>query len=212
MITIIWDWNGTLLKDIDLCVNTMNKLLDARNLPQINHAVYREVFSFPVKDYYQTIGFDFTKEDFDIPAHQYIDLYYQGFDGCSLQNDTEKVLDYFRQKNVRQFVLSAMEHGMLEKTLKAKEIFEYFEGVAGLTDHLAVSKVDQGKMLIGKFNIELAETWMIGDTVHDFEVASEMGVKCVLIADGHQSEERLLKTGAPVLQNIGQLLNSNLFF
>ena len=212
MTTIIWDWNGTLLNDIDLCVNTMNKLLGARNLPLINQLVYRGVFSFPVKDYYQTIGFDFSKEDFEIPAHQYIDLYYQGFDGCSLQNDTEKVLDYFRQKNVRQFVLSAMEHGMLEKTLKAKEIFEYFEGVAGLTDHLAVSKVDQGKMLIGKFNIEPTKTWMIGDTTHDFEVATEMGVKCVLIADGHQSEERLLKTGAPVLQNIGQLLNSNLFF
>lgn len=212
MTTIIWDWNGTLLNDIDLCVNTMNKLLNARNLPLINQSVYRGVFSFPVKDYYQTIGFDFSKEDFEIPAHQYIDLYYEGFDGCSLQNETEKVLDYFRQKNVRQFVLSAMEHGMLEKTLKAKGIFEYFEGVAGLTDHLAVSKVDQGKMLIGKFKIEPAETWMIGDTVHDFEVASEMGVKCVLIADGHQSEERLLKTGAPVLKNIGQLLSSNFSF
>ena len=212
MTTIIWDWNGTLLNDIDLCVNTMNKLLKTRNLPFITQNVYRKVFSFPVKDYYQTIGFDFTKEDFDIPAHQYIDLYYECFDGCSLQNETEKVLDYFRQKNVRQFVLSAMEHGMLEKTLKAKGIFEYFEGVAGLTDHLAVSKVDQGKMLISKFSIEPAETWMIGDTVHDFEVASEMGVKCILIADGHQSEERLMKTGAPVLQNIGQLLNNNFQF
>ncbi len=212
MTTIIWDWNGTLLNDIDLCVNTMNKLLKARNLPLINHAVYRGVFSFPVKDYYQAIGFDFSKEDFDIPAHQYIDLYYEGFEGCSLQNETETVLDYYRKKNVRQFVLSAMEHGMLEKTLKAKGIFEYFEGVAGLTDHLAVSKVDQGKMLIGKYKIEPAATWMIGDTVHDFEVAAEMGVKCILIADGHQSEARLLKTGAPVLKNIGQLLNSDFHF
>lgn len=212
MTTIIWDWNGTLLNDIDLCVKSMNKLLKARNLPQISQNVYRDVFSFPVKDYYQTIGFDFSKEDFETPAHQYIDLYYEGFDGCSLQNETEKVLDYFWQKKIRQFVLSAMEHRMLEKTLKAKGIFGYFEGVAGLTDHLAVSKVDQGKLLIGKFNIEPAETWIIGDTVHDFEVASEMGVKCILIADGHQSEERLLKTGAPVLQNIGQLLSSNFPF
>jgi phosphoglycolate phosphatase len=53
---------------------------------------------------------------------------------------------------------------------------------------------------------------MIGDTVHDFEVASEMGVKCILIADGHQSEERLLKTNVPVLKNIGQLLSSNIPF
>jgi phosphoglycolate phosphatase len=212
MKTIIWDWNGTLLNDIDLCVSSMNKLLKARDMLPIDTLIYREVFSFPVKDYYQTIGFDFAKEDFEVPAHQYIDLYYEGFDSCSLQKNTEKVLQHFKHGGVRQFVLSAMEHGMLEKTLKAKGIFDFFEGIAGLTDHLAVSKVEQGKILIKKFNIESENTCLIGDTTHDFEVASEIGVKCILIADGHQTEERLKKTGVPVLLNIGQLLKSDFSF
>ena len=207
MNTIIWDWNGTLLNDTDYCVSTMNALLSDRDLPLLDTKKYREVFSFPVKDYYQTIGFDFRKEDFSIPAHQYIDLYNRGFDLCSLQESAVEVLNFFRTKGVRQFVLSAMEHEMLEKTLNKKGILHFFEGVAGLTDHYAVSKVDQGKMLMKKFGIERENTWLIGDTVHDFEVADALEITCVLVADGHQSAERLQETGSKVIENLRQLIS-----
>ncbi len=212
MNTIIWDWNGTLLNDTDYCVSTMNSLLADRGLPLLDTKKYREVFSFPVKEYYQTIGFDFSKEDFSVPAHQYIDLYNRGFDQCLLQDSTVEALHFFRAKGVRQFVLSAMEHEMLEKTLSQKGILHFFEGVAGLTDHYAVSKVDQGKMLLKNFGIEQAKTWLIGDTVHDFEVADALGITCVLVADGHQSAERLHETGAKVIENLKQLISSEFQF
>lgn len=211
MNSIIWDWNGTLLNDVELCISSVNSLLKDRNLPLINTKKYKEVFSFPVKEYYKTLGFDFEAEDFSIPAHQYIDLYYAGFDSCSLQKNTVEVLTHFREKGIRQFVLSAMEHKMLEKTLKIKGIFHFFEGVAGLKDHYAVSKVDVGKQLILDFKIEQDKTWMIGDTTHDFEVAHQLGVKCILIADGHQTSERLEKTGGTVIESLNGLISLNNF-
>ena len=42
------------------------------------------------------------------------------------------------------------------------------------------------------------ETLMIGDTVHDYEVAKEIGSDCILIASGHQNYDILAKTGAEV--------------
>jgi len=48
---------------------------------------------------------------------------------------------------------------------------------------------------------------LIGDTVHDFEVATELGCKCVLIANGHQSCEILQSTGVLVLDRLGKLLD-----
>jgi phosphoglycolate phosphatase len=209
MNSVIWDWNGTLLNDIDLCISSINKLLNDRKIPQINKETYKEVFSFPVKEYYKTIGFDFEKEDFSIPAHQFIDLYNESFDSCSLQKSAIEVLTYFRKNGVRQFVLSAMEHEMLEKTLEMKGITHFFEGVAGLKDHYAVSKIDQGKQLISDFKIDLEKTWLIGDTTHDFEVATELGIKCILIADGHQSTERLMQTGGIVIGDLKQLIAGN---
>lgn len=205
MATIIYDWNGTLLNDLDLCIDTINTLLKKRSLKLLDHDSYKEVFSFPVKNYYEAIGFDFAKEDFAIPAKEFIDLYDSRVENCPLHLSALEVLESFKNKGYRQFVLSAMKQPMLEKTLKHNSIFSYFEAVAGLNDHYAVSKIERGRQLINDFKIAPEDAWMIGDTNHDFEVAGELGLNCVLIADGHQSFERLKETGAPVLPGLKNL-------
>lgn len=207
--TVIWDWNGTLLNDLSLCISSINLLLGKRKLPLLNKALYQEVFSFPVKDYYTAIGFDFDTEDFSGPAHEFIELYEAGVEKCLLHPAAIRVLTYFREKGCRQFVLSAMHQDMLERTLKLNGIDHYFDGIAGLNDHYAVSKEERGKWLLKEFNIERENSWLIGDTNHDFEVAKAMGVNCILIADGHQSETRLKSTGALVLGNLYDIMKVN---
>lgn len=204
--TIIWDWNGTLLNDLELCVASINMLLENRKLLKLDTQKYKEAFSFPVRDYYETIGFDFSKEDFEVPAIEFIELYESQVENCTLQTGTLDVLNFFKEKETRQFVLSAMHQDMLVKTLKSNSIYQYFEGVAGLSDHYAVSKVERGRQLISEFKIEKENAWIIGDTIHDFEVAHELGIRCILVADGHQSEERLKNTGALVLNNLSGLM------
>ena len=209
--SVIWDWNGTLLNDLDFCVSTINTLLKRRDLPLLNPELYKEVFSFPVKDYYQVIGFDFEKEDFAIPAREFIDLYDSGVKNCSLHNAAIEVLKHFQNLGIRQFVLSAMKQNMLEQTLKQQNIFHFFEGVAGLNDHYANSKIERGEELIAEFNIEKSNAWIIGDTIHDFEVAESLGIRCILIADGHQSEERLKTTNAKLVGSLKKLMIKGIF-
>lgn len=210
MQSIIWDWNGTLLNDLDFCISTINTQLKKRNLQPVTHDVYKAVFSFPIKDYYKTIGFNFETEDFETQAHEYINLYNRGVKNCTLHRSVIETLRYFKEKGIRQFVLSAMQHNMLEQTLKQQGIYNYFEGVAGLDDHYAASKIERGKQLISAFKINTEKSTIIGDTIHDFEVAEQLGIDCILIADGHQSEERLKNTGVPVLPTIDALLNFKL--
>ena len=205
MQSIIWDWNGTLLNDLDFCITTINKLLKKRRLELVTHQSYKAVFSFPVKDYYEAIGFDFDNEDFTIPAREFIDIYNAGVKNCNLHLSAIDVLSYFKEKGIRQFVLSAMQQNMLNETLKQQGISDYFEGVAGLNDHYAASKIERGEQLISQYNINKENSTIIGDTIHDFEVAEQLGLNCILIADGHQSEERLQKTGAQVISELNKL-------
>ncbi len=209
MAAVIWDWNGTLLNDLEHCISTINILLKNRNLALLNNSIYREVFSFPVKDYYHKIGFDFNKEDFAIPAREFIDLYNAGVNTCPLHYSAVEVLTFFRENGFRQFVLSAMKQNMLDQTLKHHNIYNYFEGVAGLNDHYAVSKIERGQQLMQEFGIEKSGTFIVGDTLHDFEVAEELGIRCILVADGHQSEERLRNTGTTVIADLKQLIQLN---
>lgn len=205
MHTIIWDWNGTLLNDLDFCISTINNLLAKRKLPLLNRTSYKEAFTFPVKDYYATIGFDFNQEDFAIPAKEFINLYDKGVENCSLHKSAKDILNHFKSKGTRQFILSAMKQNMLEQTLQHNSISNFFDGIYGLDNHFAVSKIERGLQLISENEINKQQTIIVGDTIHDFEVADQLGINCVLIADGHQSKVRLKKTGVVVLDNLKQL-------
>ena len=202
MQTIIWDWNGTLLNDLDFCISTINVLLKKRQLNLLDHYSYKEAFSFPVKDYYESIGFDFSKEDFSVAAQEYMDIYNAGVTNCKLHSGVIDTLEHFKNRGVRQFVLSAMQPDMLAHTLKHQNIFDYFDGIAGLNDHYAASKVERGKQFISELNVDKAQATIIGDTNHDFEVAQQLEVDCILVADGHQSKERLEATGAKVIDEL----------
>ena len=80
--TIIWDWNGTLLDDAEICLTAINKMLKARNLPELNLEKYRTVFTFPVIEYYKEVGFDFTLEEWDPVAMEFIRQYINALPNC----------------------------------------------------------------------------------------------------------------------------------
>ena len=76
---IIWDYNGTLLNDLEIGIESINLMLSKRNLPLLTSESYREVFTFPVKDYYEKVGFDFEKENWDLTAQEFITNYTKAF-------------------------------------------------------------------------------------------------------------------------------------
>ena len=49
---LIWDWNGTILMDVQECFDIANHMLAARGIPCIKDMnPYRDVFGFPIKAY-----------------------------------------------------------------------------------------------------------------------------------------------------------------
>lgn len=203
--SIIWDWNGTLLDDVDIAVAIINQLLCQRGLKPIAYEHYLEVFTFPVRDYYEQVGFDLKNEPFEIPAYQFIAGYNEAVETCGLHREAIAALRRLKNLGCRQFILSAMEQQQLEKTVDQNEISPFFEDLCGLNHHFATSKVEIGRNLIINRKLNPEMTLLIGDTIHDFEVAQAIGTNCILIAKGHQSKKRLLNTGAIVLNNLDEI-------
>jgi phosphoglycolate phosphatase len=79
---------------------------------------------------------------------------------------------------------------------------KYFTHVVGLDNIYAASKLHLGKELMNRLGNGKGETLLIGDTLHDYEVASEIGADCILIANGHQSKEKLLAVANNVYDTI----------
>jgi len=124
---------------------------------------------------------------------------------CGLHNEVVPLLTRLQNQGCRQFILSAMEQQQLVKTVNDNGIHLYFEDLCGLDNHYATSKVDNGKSLISENGLNPENILMIGDTIHDYEVAQAIGCKCVLVAKGHQSKERLLSSGATVVNSLDEI-------
>ncbi|GMT45137.1 MAG: phosphatase [bacterium] len=205
---IIWDWNGTLLNDVQMCVNCINVLLEKRNLTRLSLETYRSVFSFPVRDYYEQIGFDFVREDFEVPAKEFMDLYHRFLPETSLFSCAGKVLAYFKRKGYSQLVLSAMEHNSLIKTLEEKGILDYFDAVSGIDNIYAGSKQEMARAFLDSLGLNNHNMVLVGDTLHDREVALALGIDYLLVAAGHQSKSRLLEKTDKVVDMLSEVVEN----
>lgn len=204
---IIWDWNGTLLDDVELAVDVMNRLLQKRSLPLINKEGYRDIFTFPVVDYYAKLGFHFELESFEKLAGEYITGYNSEIHQFRLFDGAEEVLDSIRVSGIGQSILSASQEKELKYAVDSLNIHEFFFKIIGLNNHYAVSKVQRGKELLADLRLVPDEVLLIGDTVHDYEVSKALGCDCLLICNGHQNYQKLAGCNASIVETIYQVID-----
>ncbi len=202
---VIWDFNGTILDDVETGILSVNKLLSDRGLPTIaGKEQYRGVFGFPIKSYYERLGFDFEREPYEVIAPLWVEQYMINVKKASVFEDTRRAIELFSRWGIPQTVLSATERDMLLGQLSELGLADAFEEILGREDIHAASKES------------IALTWreahpkdralLIGDTDHDLQVARAIGADCALISRGHQAEEYLCSLGAEVYPTVESLI------
>lgn len=197
---IIWDWNGTLLDDVDFVVEVVGKILDEHDMPRITRENYLEVFCFPVSEYYKRIGFDFEKHSFEKLSEKFVTGYKAGLKGTQLHQGVKDLLHNLKLNKVSHSMLSATQQDYLHEQLEHFGIRHFFDHIYGLSNYHAKGKVERGLELIKDTGIPKDKTILVGDTDHDLEVGKEMGIEVLLLGDGHQSYERLCALHSKVLK------------
>lgn len=95
----IWDFNGTILDDVELGMNCVNTLLSERGLPVIpSREVYRKRFDFPIIDYYRELGFDFERDPYEELAQLWIDLYMRDLEDAKMFEGAERAFEFFEKR------------------------------------------------------------------------------------------------------------------
>ncbi len=202
---ILWDFNGTVLDDVEIGIESVNLLLCRRGKRPISGVEeYRQVFGFPIREYYERVGFDFSAESYDEVAPLWVAEYMKRMPRAKVFGDVVSTAEAFRTLGLKQTVLSATKREMLCDQLEFLGLSGLFDAVYGLDNIKAESKM------------ALACRWreknpdaiplVIGDTVHDADVAKGCGFDCILVPRGHQSREVLEKTGLPMAENLTAVL------
>lgn len=203
---LFWDFNGTLFDDVEAGIKAVNKMLEERGLDVIpSTEKYRDIFDFPVIDYYRALGFDFDKEPYyEVLAPMWVELYNKYSLESTLCRGVGETLEAVRLAGVKQVLFSATEINMLTCQLRSLSIEDSFDEVIGIDNIHAGGKLHLAK----KWREEHpdARVLYVGDTVHDAENARVLGADCLLYVGGHQSRERLAKCGYPLIENISDVM------
>ena len=200
---VIWDWNGTLLDDTELCYQIANDMRQERGMRLMRDVEeYRTYFTFPVIDYYRRMGYSFETEPFENISRQFVAMYAERFPLCPLQPCVEEALSAVLATGARQVLLSATGQEKLDEQVAHFQLNRYFERVIGGQNNLAHGKADYAVEFLRESGVEPARALFVGDTDHDFEIASSIGCGCALLIPGHQTREHLLSLGARLMESL----------
>ena len=184
---VIFDWNGTLLDDVDCCYRTIVDLMVFYRMPPLSLDEYLAKFRFPVEEYYVEIGFDFSLHSFAELAEKWINLYRGNHKYMRLYPDIPVFLDDLAATGAKAHILTAAFEADVHQLTERYEIRHHFAHIYGQNNHHAISKMLRGRELLHQIDASVADLVLVGDTDHDAEVALELGIDAVLLDQGHQA-------------------------
>ena len=204
---VFFDFNGTIIDDLDLCLELLNDILRKHKRPLVDINRYRDIFTFPIRDYYIAAGVDFTQDTYEELAIDFINKYQPRSLECNLFKGLEETFKELNEIGVNCYILSASQRSNLYEQCESFGIVKYFKDILGIDNIHAASKVHIGINYIKESQINPEEAIFIGDTTHDYEVAQAMGLRCYLVKCGHQSVGKLSTVGAPIIDSTCNILD-----
>lgn len=208
---IIWDWNGTLVDDVDVTVECVNDTLKAYGLPTTDRQEYLDVITPSMEEYYGRM--------IDLSVHPLTEIlshfqsgYAKRLGKLKLQNGAEDVLNHLKSIGAHQYIVSSFEQSALVRDVNLFNIASLFDEISGAGDILCGSKTDRAKQITDHAKLSGCPVY-IGDSISDYNTAKGAGCDCILIAKGHQKKSDLEKLpqydgySVRVLDDISQIIS-----
>jgi phosphoglycolate phosphatase-like HAD superfamily hydrolase len=205
---IVWDWNGTLLNDIDAVVEATNEVFASYDLPPIGIEAFRAAYTRPIwVSYERMLGrqlHDGEWERLDLTFH---DSYHRLMERCRLAADARHTLDTLAGAGHTQSLLSMWRHDRLAVAVREHGIEDAFRRVDGLRpEEAGASKAEFLVRHLAAMAVDGADVLLIGDSVDDALAARQTGARAVLYTGGMQARVDLDRFGVPVIDRLSDVV------
>ncbi|MBM7172298.1 HAD family hydrolase [Streptomyces sp. G44] len=203
---IVWDWNGTLLHDIDAVIEATNASFAEIGLEPITLERYRELYCVPIPRFYERLlgrlPSDAEWRVMDAVFHKH---YWARAEGCGLAEGAARLLAERRADGRTQSLLSLAPHEHLVPIVRRHGIQEHFVRIDGRTDDSHAGKAERMVRHLAALEDVVAaadRVVVIGDAVDDAVAAAHVGARAVLYTGGSHSRASLETAGVPVVDSL----------
>ena len=199
---IIFDFNGTVIDDVQLCLDLLNEMLIKENLKTFDVEGYKEIFTFPIVEYYKRAGFTFVNRSFKEMSEWFVKKYQPASFNCNLYPNVREEITSLKERGYKVILLSASQIDNLLEQTNRFNITHLFDKVLGIDNIEAKSKFDIAKKYFESENVNMKECLFIGDSTHDYEVGHYLGGDVLLLTYGHQSRRVLSSCNVPLIDSV----------
>jgi len=206
---VIWDWNGTLVDDLELVVDAVNLSLEDIGAEPIDADAYRTHYTRPVAVFYERLLDRRIDEDewrrIDAVFHQ---GYREGVASLPLTEDARLAVERVGDAGWSQSILSMWWHGELVQAVAAHGLDRAMVRVDGNRGEAGETKLHHLERHLADLEVALgsldpARVVLIGDALDDAGAARETGIKCVVYDGGsHHLAELLAEARTPIATNL----------
>lgn len=198
---LVWDWNGTLLNDLQLVVAATNAAFASVAGPAVTPDEHRRRFRRPISEYYaQVLDRAVDSDEFGVLDRVFHDAYRDGLTSVTLAADAAEAM---REWGPHQSLLSMWFHSELVPVVERYGLSSHFLRVDGLPHEVGgglksaylVSHLDA-------LGVDGADVVLIGDSLDDADAAHSVGGAAVLYTGGFTDPDRLRASGLPVADTL----------
>ncbi len=192
--TLILDFDGTLADTKESIIQTMKFVAHSFNLQNVDENLIESLIGLPLKTTFEK-AFSLDEKLIEEATLIYREHYNEiVIDTISLFDSVKETLLDFHSKGINLTVASSKGKATLIKILKKQNIYDIFSFVGGEED--AKNKKpspDIVNLIIDKYNYQLNECLVVGDTIFDIEMGQRAYVDTCGVTYGNNTREKLEK-------------------
>jgi phosphoglycolate phosphatase-like HAD superfamily hydrolase len=200
---VVWDWNGTLIDDLAVVVESVNASISRYGAGPIDADGYRDHYQRPVRRFYDVLLGRPVSDD----EWREIDVFFHGtyreaLHAVSLTADAVIAMSAVREAGATQSLLSMWWHQELILAVTRHGLSGYFVRIDGNTHDAGATKAEHLAGHIESLGLAPRRVVVIGDSLDDAVAAREVGVSCVMYDGGSHHRAQLEASGFPVADSL----------
>jgi phosphoglycolate phosphatase-like HAD superfamily hydrolase len=203
VIHVVWDWNGTLVDDLPIVVESVNAALAAIGESPIDDNDYREYFTRPVDQFYvRLLERPISDEEWSTLDRVFHEWYGEALDRVPLTGDALTAISDAEARGWTQSILSMWWETDLTACVERRGLTERMTLVQGNRNDPGGEKAAHLMHHLAMLDVDAASVVMIGDSLDDAAAAGVVGTACVLYDGGSHHRDHLEGAGVPVADTL----------
>lgn len=200
---VVWDWNGTLLDDLPIVIESVNRSIALLGERPISADEYRDHYTRPVRLFYQSLfGRELTDEEWLRLNTSFHEHYFHLAAAVGLAPHAGEAMEVLDRFGHGQSLLSMSPHDWLVKIVSRLGITSRFELVTGLSGPTGGRKAGHLVDHLQHLGVDGEDVVVIGDTPDDVAAARHVGARPILYHGGSHHIEVLEAEGVPIAETL----------